>query len=136
MATIDMSRKLGGCAPFWGEAGSPSKKIVSWADAYLRTKWHLDPSSRLVTADIGHKMEGLCPFGEGAAASPSNTMWPGPRPTFLSSFILISLAFWPQSTPTSQTDGTDNGPIAKGEPFYKRSPKNSRCHKNLQTFLR
>jgi len=23
-----------------------------------------------------------------------------------------------------QTDGQDNGPIAYGEPFYKRSPKN------------
>jgi len=28
---------------------------------YLRTKWHLDPSSRLATTDMG-KIEGLCLF--------------------------------------------------------------------------
>jgi len=27
---------------------------VAWAKAYLRTKWHLDPPSRLATIDIGH----------------------------------------------------------------------------------
>ena len=26
-----------------------------WAAAYLRTKWHLDPPCRLVTADMGRK---------------------------------------------------------------------------------
>jgi len=44
--------KSGGCyAPFKGEAGSASNTM--WpgprAEAYLRTKWHLDPSNRLVT---------------------------------------------------------------------------------------
>jgi len=41
--------------PFsWG-TGSPSNTMspdwlsVAWAEAYLRTKWHLDPSSRLAT---------------------------------------------------------------------------------------
>jgi len=33
--------------------------------------------------------QALCPFGEGVAGSPSNTMWPGPRPTCTPSFILI-----------------------------------------------
>jgi len=28
---------------------------VAWAKAYLHTKWHLDPSSRLATADMGGK---------------------------------------------------------------------------------
>jgi len=31
-----------------GELG-PVTHIVAWAEAYLRTKWHLDPSSRLAT---------------------------------------------------------------------------------------
>jgi len=29
---------------------------------------------------------------------PSNTMWPGPRPTFVPSGILIHPAVWPQQT--------------------------------------
>jgi len=34
----------------------------------------------------------------GAAGSPSNTMWPGPRPTGMPSFILIHPTVWPQYT--------------------------------------
>jgi len=30
-------------------------EYVAWADAYFRTKWHLDPSSRLATIDMGRK---------------------------------------------------------------------------------
>jgi len=45
-ATIGMGRK-------WGEAAvgiwSPSD-TMAWAEAYLFTKWHLDPSNRLATA--------------------------------------------------------------------------------------
>jgi len=26
---------------------------VAWAEAYLHSKWHLSPSSRLATTDIG-----------------------------------------------------------------------------------
>jgi len=75
----------------------------------------------------GPKIEGLCRFGGGGAASPSNTMWPGPRPTCLPSFILIRQTVWPQYTNVAdrqdRTGQTDNGPIAQGKPFYKRSPK-------------
>jgi len=46
-----MGRKLGGCAPF-GVAGSPCN-TVGWAEAYLHTKWHLNPSSRFATMDMG-----------------------------------------------------------------------------------
>jgi len=36
---------------------------VAWAEAYLRTKWHLDPSSRLAATDMGQKLGGgLCPL--------------------------------------------------------------------------
>ena len=141
---------------------------MAWAEAYPRTKWHLDPSSRLATIH-GPKLRVLCPlFGGGWV--PSNTMSPGPRPTSVPSGILIHQAVWPQqtwaknrevvpfcgrgpmgshltqcgrgrnlppcqvssgsiqpfghNTPTSQTDRTDNCPIAYGVPFYKRSPKN------------
>ena len=58
-------------------------------------------------------------------------MWPGPSHTCMPSFILIRRTVWPQYTnvtdrQTDRQDRTDNGPIAYGEPFYKRSPKN-RC---------
>jgi len=58
----------------------------------------------------------------GGAGSPTNTMWPGPRPTSIPSFILIRSTVWPQYI--NVTDRQDNGPIAQGKPFYKRSPKN------------
>ena len=29
-----------------------------WAEAYLRTKWHLDPSGRLATTDMGRRLRG------------------------------------------------------------------------------
>jgi len=38
---------------------------VVWAEAYLRTKWHLDPGSHLVTTDMGRKLGGCAPLGEG-----------------------------------------------------------------------
>ena len=45
----------------------------------------------------GPKIRGeVCPFGRGKAMSPSNTMWPGPRPTSLPSGILIHPVVSPQ----------------------------------------
>jgi len=60
------------------------------------TKWHLDPCSHLAATDICQKLGGSAPFGGGGAGSPSNTMWPGPRPTCMPSFILIRPTVWPQ----------------------------------------
>jgi len=37
---------------------------VAWAEAYRRTKWHLDPSSRLATIDMGRKLGALPLWGE------------------------------------------------------------------------
>ena len=43
------------------------------------------------------RQRGCCtPFAGGRAGSPSNTMWPGPRPIFVPSSILIHPAVWPQ----------------------------------------
>ena len=59
------------------------------ANAYLHTKWHLDPCSPLATTDMGQKLgRGCAPLGRGAG-SPSNTMCPGPRPTCMPSLILV-----------------------------------------------
>jgi len=38
------------------------------------------------------------------AGSPSNTMWPGLRPTHMPSFILIHPAVWPQCTNVTDSD--------------------------------
>jgi len=47
----------------WWEELRPHVTNVAWAEAYLCTKLHLDPSSRLATTDMGQKLgEGLCPF--------------------------------------------------------------------------
>ena len=48
-----------GLCPFGGGgAGCPSNNVASciWAEAYLPAKWHLDPSSRLATIDMGRKL--------------------------------------------------------------------------------
>ena len=36
---------------------------VVWAEPYLRTKWHLDPCSRLGTIDMGRKLGDVTPLG-------------------------------------------------------------------------
>jgi len=90
--------KIGGnCTPFGEELGLHQRQCGP-AEAYLHTKWHLDPSSRLATID-GPKSGGglLCPLF-GGSWSQSNTMSPGPRPTSLPSGVLVHPAVWPQQT--------------------------------------
>jgi len=60
LATIDVGRKVGAADLFWGKRGSwvPILYNVAWAEAFLHTKWHLDPPSRLVTIDMGRKWGG------------------------------------------------------------------------------
>jgi len=61
---------------------------------------------------------GLCSFGGGGAGSPSNTMWPGPRPTCVPCVILIHRTVRPQYTKVAdRTIRQDNGLIAQGKPF-------------------
>ena len=67
---------------------------ATWTETYLRTKWHLDPSSRLATTDMGRNLGDCAPWG--GAGSASNTMLPGTRPTIVPSGILINPAVWPQ----------------------------------------
>jgi len=98
LATIDMGQKLGEVAvPLFGcvELG-PHVTQCRLSEAYVRTKWHLDPSSRLATTDIGRKLEGCASFFGTGAGYPSNTMSLGPRPTSIPSGILILPAGWPQ----------------------------------------
>jgi len=50
------------CAPFPGGELGLIRRNVAWAEAYLRTKWHLDPSSRFATTDMDEKLRGCDPF--------------------------------------------------------------------------
>jgi len=132
-ATIDMGRGLR------TQAGWRKPRLMQQAhDGKLYVVNYLPPyqvASKSIQP-FGHNRHGpksggsYAPFGRGGAGSPSNTMWLGPRPTSIPSGILIHPTVWPRYTNvtdwTGQTDRTDNGPIAYGEPFYKRSPKNDK----------
>jgi len=64
---IVMDRKLGAPSPFSGKGAESPCNTVDCAEAYLHTKWHLNPSSHLATTDMGRKLV-LCPFGDGELA--------------------------------------------------------------------
>jgi len=87
------------------EAGVlPIKHSVAWAELYLPTKWGLDPSSRLTTTN-GPKIGGAVSAFWEEGWAPSNTMWPGPRHTYMPSFILIHPPVWQEySNVTERTD--------------------------------
>jgi len=53
-------------APFFGRASwVPIQHNVAWADAYLSSKWHLDPSSYFATIDVGRELGDYDPFWGG-----------------------------------------------------------------------
>jgi len=53
---------------------------------------------RSAITDMGQNVGAAVSLSVGGANSPSNTMWPAPRPTSLSSGILIHQAIWPKQT--------------------------------------
>jgi len=63
MDTIDMGQKLGGgdSSLIYGGSWVHIEHKVACAEVYLHTKWHLSPSSRLATTDIGRKL-GVVPL--------------------------------------------------------------------------
>jgi len=50
---------------------------------------------RLATTDMDRKVGAVVPLSAGDGF-PSNTIWPGPRPTSIPSGILINPTVWPQ----------------------------------------
>ena len=105
--------------PFLGELGLYLTQccLGRGLPPYQVASWSIQPFGHNTWAD---NWEGLlCPHvWGGGAGSPSNTVSPGLRPTFVPSFILMHPA-------TLRTDRTDSqGLIAWGELFYKQSPKN------------
>jgi len=75
---------------------------------YQVASWSIKP--------FGHNRYRLKIWGSAPFWSPSNIMWPGPRPTCTPSFILIHPTVCPQYTNVSDTTEqdrqTDNGLIA------------------------
>ena len=76
------AKSWGGCAPFCG-SWVPFNNIA-WAEAYFRTKWYPDASSRLARIDMGRMFF----FRRGGTGFPSSTMWPGLRPTQVPSWSI------------------------------------------------
>jgi len=61
---------------------------MAWAEVYLHTNWHPNPSNRLATIGVGRKVGGdaAVPLS-GAGGSLSNSVASG---------VLINTAVWPQ----------------------------------------
>jgi len=78
-------------------AVSPSD-TVAWAEAYLRTKWHLDPSCHLATTYKPKLRGGALPLCGRGAVSPPNAVCSGPKPTSMPCFVLIHPTVWRQYT--------------------------------------
>ena len=57
--------RSGGCTFLGGRCFIHLTQCRLGRGLYLHNKWHLDPSSRLPTTDIGRKL-GACPFGRGS----------------------------------------------------------------------
>jgi len=91
-----MGRKFGGSAPFWGGR----------AEAYLHTKWDLDPCSHLAATDMGRKLEGLCPF-RGGGLGPHLTQCGQGRGLPACQVSSWSVQLFGHNTPRLQTDRTD-----------------------------
>ena len=106
--------------------GGESRRLlqynVAWAKVYFHTKWHLHPSSRLATIDMGWILGvGLCPFyGGGRARYPPDTKSPGPKPTFIPCGILVHQAAWPQWT---WAENWGCAPLGRGAGFHL-----TQCH--------
>ena len=97
---LDTGRPLFGCVnqPFVHFDPQSNKYIaLCYICSISRSgKWSAvaEMGDRLATIVRGRKLGGCAPFG--GAGSPSNTMWPGPRLTFVPLGILIHPPVWPQ----------------------------------------
>jgi len=81
----------------WSTAPLKERQARSWRNN-SKCLASAEMGDRLATTDMGQKLGGCAPFGSGGVGSPCNTMWPGPKPTFVQSGILIHRVVWTQQT--------------------------------------
>ena len=55
---MDMGRNVGAAVLLSMGSWVPVQHNVAWAEAYLHTKWHLDPSNRLATINQRNRQTG------------------------------------------------------------------------------
>ena len=94
----------------WLGRGLPPYHVASWCIQPFSHNRH------------GPKSGGGCCAPLGRAGSPSNTMWPGLRPTSMPSGILIHSAVWPQQTWTKKCGGCCALLEGAGSPCNTMSP--------------
>ena len=101
-AATDMGRKERAAVPLLRELGPHLTQYgLAWAAVYLRTNWHLAPSSRLGRIDMGRKVrEGGCaPLGGGELGPHLTQCHLGlGHGVAIPSGILIHPAVWPQQS--------------------------------------
>jgi len=68
------AKNWGAPRPFWGGGAGPP--TVTWAEAYLRTMWHRNPSSHLATT-YGPKMGEAVPLWGGVLGPHLTECGPG-----------------------------------------------------------
>jgi len=87
----------GGLCPFTAELGFQLMQcgLGRGLSPYQLASWFIQPFDHNTRPKNGGL---LCPLLGRGAESPSNTMWPGPGPTSVPSFILIHPTVWPQYT--------------------------------------
>jgi len=88
-----------------------AEETVSWAEAYLHTKWHFDASSHLATIKMGQKLGGaLPPFWGGEL---------GPHPAQCG----LDQGLPPSQVPSSHLATIDRPKIGEGAlpPFWEGS---------------
>jgi len=78
-------------------------KLWSFMSLGRKSLTHQYSATRISYLQFVFKCRGPQTWGpwvprHGDPGSPSNTMWPGPMPTFVLSAILINPALWPQRT--------------------------------------
>ena len=93
------------CPLFWWGSWVPSN-TVAWAEAYLRTKWHLNPSSRWATIGMGWKLGACAPLWEDELG-PHLTQYGHAEAYLMPIFILIHPTVWPQYTNVSDRTNRD-----------------------------
>jgi len=71
-ATAVGQKEWGHCAPLHGRGSWDSIQHVAWAEAYLCTKWYLDPSSHLATIDWAETLGGIFSIAKNVREAPNN----------------------------------------------------------------